>query len=466
MLKRHAEFLKSVLFLFDLALICLCWVAAYDIRIAGFPAPVTKGVPPLGPYLGMLLPIVLVWGVAFQAFDLYRPRRMGSHLGEIIDLAKANTMAVVVLVAISFFLREYQFSRLVFVNFWFLNILALSGSRMLFREGLRFMRRRGLNQRYALIVGAGKVGQALAENLARHPEFGITLRGCLTRRVERTHQTMNGMAVLGTYEELSRHVSAGVDIVFVCLPMDEESHAEKVMSVLSNTMVEVKVVPSICEFVTLRAEAEMFEGLPVITLQGSPLYGWNIVIKRAMDIGGSAMALMVGAPVMLLIAALVKATSPGPVLYRQLRMGLDGHAFQMLKFRSMRVDAEANTGAVWAHTEDSRRTPVGTFLRRTSLDELPQFWNVLKGDMSIVGPRPERPELIARFREQLPQYMLRHKMKAGITGWAQVNGWRGNTSLQKRIECDLYYIEHWSVWFDVKIMLLTFWKGFIHRHAY
>ena len=231
-------------------------------------------------------------------------------------------------------------------------------------------------------------------------------------------------------------------------------------------MVEVKALPAMCEFVSLRAEAEMFEGLPLITLQGSPLYGWNLVIKRVLDVVGASAALVVFSPVLCAIAALVKLTSPGPVFFRQLRMGLDGQAFEMLKFRSMKLDAESETGPVWTQPNDDRRTPIGAFLRRTSLDELPQFWNVLRGEMSIVGPRPERPEFIARFRETLPQYMLRHKMKAGITGWAQINGWRGNTSLERRIEHDLYYIEHWSIWFDFKIMLLTVWRGFIHRHAY
>ncbi|MFO0773162.1 MAG: undecaprenyl-phosphate glucose phosphotransferase [Nitrospiraceae bacterium] len=465
MLKRHAEFLKSVLFLVDLALICVCWVLAYDMRIAGFPVPVTKGIPPLGPYVGLLIPIVLVWGIAFQAFNLYRPRRMGSHLEEVMDLAKANSLAVLVLVAISFFMREYEFSRLVFVNFWLLNMVALSGSRMMFREGLRFMRRHGLNQRHALIVGSGRVAQSLVERIAQHPEFGITTRGYVVRSVAVVGQAVNGLPVLGGYDDLAR-LCVGTDIVFVCLPVGEEAYAEKIVAMVANTTVEVKVIPSICELVTLRAEAEMFEGLPVITLQGSPLYGWNVVIKRALDIVGSTAVLTLGAPVLLAIGLLVKWTSPGPVLYRQVRMGLDGRAFEMLKFRSMRVGAEKETGAVWADADDPRRTSFGTFLRKTSLDELPQFWNVLVGQMSIVGPRPERPELIARFREQLPMYMLRHKMKAGITGWAQVNGWRGNTSLEKRIEYDLYYIEHWSIWFDLKIMWHTLWKGFIHRHAY
>ena len=231
-------------------------------------------------------------------------------------------------------------------------------------------------------------------------------------------------------------------------------------------MVDVKIVPSIYEFMTIHTSAEMFEGLPLITLQGTPLQGVNVLVKRTTDIIGATMALVISLPLFAIIALCVKLQSPGPVFYRQLRMGLDGRQFDMLKFRTMRSNAEAETGPVWSQKGDSRRTTVGAVLRRTSLDELPQFLNVLKGEMSIVGPRPERPELIARFRNQYPQYMLRHKMKAGMTGWAQVNGWRGNTDLKKRLDFDMYYIEHWSIWFDVKIMTLTMWKGLIHKNAY
>jgi len=466
MLKRHSEFLKSLLFLFDLAVICACWVAAYYIRFSGVGAPVTKGVPPLAPYLWLLVPIVVVWGFSFQAFNLYRPRRLGSHLAEFLDLAKANTLSVLILVALTFFLRQFEYSRLVLLYFWLLNLLALGFSRMAFREGLRFLRRLGYNKRYALVIGAGKLGQRVVRCLAQHAELGLEVRGYLSRHPEKLGQQFEGVPVRGTYADLQEIVSSGVDIVFVCLPPDAEVHAEKILNYLATTMVQVKVIPSIYEFITLRGDAEMFEGLPVITLQGSPLHGWNVVVKRGMDLIGAAIALALTSPLFLLIPALVKLTSSGQVFYRQTRMGLDGLAFQMLKFRTMRVDAESETGPVWAQADDTRRTPVGAFLRRTSLDELPQFWNVLKGEMSIVGPRPERPEFIVQFREQFPQYMLRHKMKAGITGWSQVNGWRGNTSLEKRLEYDLYYIEHWSIWFDLKIMLMTLWRGFFHKHAY
>lgn len=466
MLKRHAQFLKSLLFLFDLGLICLCWIAAYYIRFSGMVEPVTKGIPPFQEYVWLLIPIIIVWSVSFQAFNLYRPRRMGTHIAEFVDVAKASTFSVLILAAITFFLRQYEFSRLVLVYFLLLNVLVLGFSRMLFREGLRFLRRRGYNQRYALIIGTNRLARRVVEALSHHAELGVAVQGCLSSSPEKIGEKIAGIPVVGTYGNLIDRISAGIDIVFVCLPPEDEQWAEKVFSTLSTTMVEVKVVPAICEYTTLRAEAEMFDGFPLITFQGSPIYGWNLVMKRIVDMAGSATALILLTPVMLLIAIAVKTASAGPIMFSQVRMGLDGRAFEMLKFRTMHVDAESETGPVWTQPNDQRRTAVGSFLRTTSLDELPQFWNVLKGDMSIVGPRPERPEFIERFRETLPQYMLRHKMKAGITGWAQVNGWRGNTSLEKRIECDLYYIEHWSIWFDVKIMFLTLWRGFVHRHAY
>ncbi len=466
MLKRHSEFLKSLLFLFDLVLICACWLGAYFFRFEGIGEPVTKGIPPLAPYLWILIPIVAVWGFSFQAFNLYRPRRMGSHFAEFIDLAKADTLSVLILLSVTFFVREFEFSRLVVLYFWLFNLLALGFSRMAFREGLRFFRRRGFNQRHVLIVGAGKLGQKVVQCLHEHPELGFQVRGYLSRRPQKLGQVLEGAPVIGTYVDLKDTLGTGIDMVFVCLPPDVEGQAEKILPYLATTMVEVKVVPSIYEFITLRAEAEMFEGLPVITLQGSPLHGWNLVIKRGLDLVGASVTLIVMSPFFLLLASLVKLSSPGPIFYRQRRMGLDGRGFDMLKFRSMRWDAESETGPVWTRADDRRRTQIGAFLRRTSLDELPQFWNVLKGEMSIVGPRPERPEFIVRFRQSLPQYMLRHKMKAGITGWAQVNGWRGNTSLEKRVEYDLYYIDHWSILFDLKILWLTVWKGMFHKNAY
>jgi Undecaprenyl-phosphate glucose phosphotransferase len=385
-------------------------------------------------------------------------------VAEFFDIAKANTLSVLVLVAFTFFLREPEYSRLVFLYFWILNLVTLGFSRMAFREGLRFIRKQGFNQRHCVIVGAGKLGQRVARLIAIHSEFGIKVQGYLTRHPNKLGRTYEGITVTGLYSEIEKYAPA-LDIVFLCLPPDEEQGAEKMLQFLATTTIEVKVIPSIYEFITLRAEAEMFEGLPVITLQGSPLYGWNVVLKSITDLVGAAVALTLTAPLMVVIALAVKLTSPGPVFYRQERMGIDGKPFMMLKFRTMHIHQPGDT-VLLTPKDDPRITTVGRLLRKTSLDELPQFLNVMKGEMSIVGPRPERSWVVEEVRKQIPLYMLKHKMKAGITGWAQVNGWRGDTSLDKRIEYDLYYIEHWSVWFDVKIALLTIWRGFVHKHAY
>jgi Undecaprenyl-phosphate glucose phosphotransferase len=234
----------------------------------------------------------------------------------------------------------------------------------------------------------------------------------------------------------------------------------------SREMVDVKVVPDLLQVIALRARLEDLDGVPVINVNDVPLQGFNSVVKRVIDVIISTIALVLLSPVIGAIGALVRLTSPGPVFYRQERMGLDGKSFTIVKFRSMYDNAERDTGPVWTMRNDPRVTPFGRFLRRSNLDELPQLWNVLRGDMSIVGPRPERPHFVEQFKHRIPQYMLRHKVKAGLTGWAQVNGWRGNTPLEKRIEYDLYYIENWSVRLDLKIMWLTLVKGFFHKHAY
>ena len=466
MLKRHSEFFLTLFLISDLILISASWVGAYAARSSGFLVQVTPDIPPFPLYLWLLVPILLVWGACFHIFDLYRPRRMSSHVSEFLDIAKANTISVLVLIALTLIPSWYEYSRLVFLYFWLINLVVLGFSRMIFREALRVCRRLGYNKRYVLVVGAGKLGEQIVRNLRNHPEFGLSVRGYLTRKPEKVGKILQDVPVVGTYSQIKGFVSSGIDMVFICLPAEEAIECEKILEFLATTMVEVKVVPSIYEFMTIHTSAEIFEGLPVITLQGTPLHGLNVLLKRSIDIVGAMVALVISSPLLGIIAMGIKLQSPGPVFYHQVRMGLDGREFNMLKFRTMRSDAKEESGPAWTQKGDTRQTAIGALLRRTSLDELPQLWNVLKGEMSIVGPRPERPELIALFRDQYPQYMLRHKMKAGMTGWAQVNGWRGNTDLKKRLDYDMFYIEHWSIWFDVKIMALTIWKGMIHKNAY
>jgi len=465
MLKKHSEFFKSILFVLDLAVIAIAWMGAYFLRFSVLP--VEKEIHPIAPYVFLLFPIAIIWAIAFRTFDLYRPRRISSRLSEIGDVVKACSLATIMLIAVSAFFRRFEYSRLVFILFWFLSIALVTLSRWSFREALRFFRRRGYNLRYAIVIGAGPLGQELVAKLERRQELGVRVIGFITRKPEKIGKTIHGVKVLGAYDELPEILANyPVDQVFVALPQDEYTSAEKVIRFLQGQTVDVRIVPDLYQFISVRGQAELFEGLPIVTLQATPLYGWSLLLKRTIDVLFSLTVLVLTSPFLLTFALIIKLTSPGPILYRQRRMGYDGRVFVMLKFRSMGQDAEEDSGAVWAKERDPRRTAFGSFLRRTSLDELPQFLNVLRGEMSIVGPRPERPELVEKFRGDIPKYMLRHKIKAGITGWAQVNGWRGNTCLEKRVLYDLEYIEKWSLAMDFKIMWLTLWKGFWGKNAY
>ena len=315
------------------------------------------------------------------------------------------------------------------------------------------------------MVGDGLQADFLIERLKELKPIGIHLSGSISLAEQSSENP--GSKFLGSLEQLPQIIQQQhIDQVFISLSLKEQHRLEELKDLLSEQWVDVRIVPDLGSFRTLHTDVESFAGMPLVTLVQSPMTGWNQVLKRVLDLAGAILALILFSPLMLLIAFLVKITSPGPILYRQQRMGLDGKTFFTLKFRSMRQDAEKQTGAVWATENDTRRTTLGVYLRRFNLDELPQLFNVLNGEMSLVGPRPERPVLIEEFKSKIPNYMLRHKVKAGITGWAQINGWRGNTSLEKRIEHDLYYIERWSVWLDLKILLLTVFKGFVDPNAY
>jgi Undecaprenyl-phosphate glucose phosphotransferase len=464
-LKAHSRFFEQLTLVSDLVLIAGCWVLAYYLRFWLGPVPVYRGVPPLEPYLYLLAPIVVVWAVAFRAFDLYRPRRLGSHLSEWVDVAKASSLGSLVLVAImEFFFRSFEFSRLVIVYFWVLSIVTVSFSRAVFREALRVARRRGYNLRYALVVGSGELAETVIDRLRSRPDIGLHVLGVLGDDKEGLGPQTKW---LGGYADLRAVLDAQtVDHVILALPHEDVARLPMLLNEIGDDPVTIHVVPDIIRFASLRGGVEEFEGVPFIHLRESPLYGWNRLFKRGFDLVFGGLTLVLAAPLMAAIAVAIRLTSPGPVLYRQDRMGLDGQRFRMLKFRTMPVDAEARSGPVWARPGDPRRTRLGAFLRRFSLDELPQLFNVLRGEMSLVGPRPERPVFVEEFRRKIPGYMLRHKVKAGITGWAQVNGWRGNTSLERRIEYDLYYIERWSFGFDLKILGVTLLRVFRGQNAY
>lgn len=468
MLKKHGQLFLTTIIFFDSVVISFSWLVAYYLHFQSSFGPAPRyAIPEIEVYLIGLIPVWIVFMFNIWLCGLYKPLRGKPISTEFYNIIKVTVLSIFILAASAFFYREESFSRIQAAYFWVLVTFLIIVSHMLVRVILMEARKRGFNLRHLLIIGSGDLGQMVAEKISLHPEFGMNIVGFLTEHPEKIGSEVSGSKVLGLYQDVSKIIKKyNIDQLYIALPLHAHDRMGKILENLEEETVDIKVVPDLLKFMNLQAGVEELDGLPVVNLNESPLYGWNIVIKRTSDIVLSALAIFVSSPLLLLIAIIIKLESRGPVIFRQERAGLDGKGFEMYKFRSMRVDAEDKTGPVWASKEDDRRTRLGTFLRKTSFDELPQLFNVLCGDMSLVGPRPERPVFVKDFKKSIPRYMLRLKMKAGLTGWAQVNGWRGNTSLDKRIEFDLYYIKNWSLFFDFKIILLTFWKGFVNPHAY
>jgi Undecaprenyl-phosphate glucose phosphotransferase len=467
MLKKYNQLFLSALIISDSLVILFSWMGSYYFRFHSGWIPLTNGVPPVEKYQLLLLPVLILFLFNFKMVGLYQPLRGKSPWVDYYNIIKANIISILILSAVLFFYREESYSRIVIGLFWLTVTFWLVASHMLVRNILMMFRRQGKNLRYVLIAGAGELGREVAEKIDLHPEMGFKVVGFLTTHQSKIGTLIDGYPVLGMLDDVSEHIREhAVDKLFITLPMKSQDHFERVLLNLGEESVDIKVVPDLMQYMSLSGGVDNFDGLPIVNLTESPLYGWNIVFKRLTDIMVSLLAIIITGPLMLLIALIIKLESRGPIFYIQERVGLDREVFKMFKFRSMKVGAESSTGPIWAKKDDDRRTRLGALLRQTSLDELPQFFNVLLGDMSLVGPRPERQVFIEDFKKTVPHYMLRLKMKAGITGWAQVNGWRGSTCLEKRIEYDLYYIKNWSLLFDFKILIKTLWNGLINRHAY
>ena len=476
MVRRYNRLLVAFYVITDALLAMWAFILAYAIRFESGLIPVTRGYPPIEQYFNVVPVIGVLTPVAFQLQGIYRLRRGRSRVDDLFAVLVGSILAVVLGVVSTLYFQAYyaseaerargayQVSQLVWGIFLVLHVAFTYASREFVRELLERRWRAGIGLKRILIAGSGDLGRLVADRILQHRELGYQVIGFIDDRAGGDHIGYRGLPLLGTLAEAAEIAQRErIDHLYVALPLEEHAKLLDLMEVTSREFIDVKVVPDLLQFIALRARLEDLDGLPIINVNDVPLQGFNSWLKRGIDIVLSTAALVVLAIPMAVIAALVKWTSPGPVFYEQERMGLDGKAFSVYKFRSMYAGAEEATGPVWARENDPRTTPLGRWLRRFDLDELPQFWNVLKGDMSIVGPRPERPFFVQQFKHRIPQYMLRHKVKAGITGWAQVNGWRGNTSLEKRIEYDLYYIENWSVSLDLKIMWLTVVRGLFQR---
>jgi Undecaprenyl-phosphate glucose phosphotransferase len=477
MVKRYNRLLVAIHVIADVISSAASFVLAAWLRFdSPFVrlVPVTRGAPLFSEYAAVVPIVAAIVPLAFQLQGLYRLRRGRTRVDDFFAVLVGNILAVLAGIVGTLFLQAYYpegivrdpISRAVWILFLGLNVILTFSSRELVRDLLRRRWRAGIGLKRVLIVGASDLGRMVADRILEHSELGFRLLGFVDDRLGVADMVGHrGLPLLGTVQDTAEVcLREKVDVVYVALPVEEHVKTLAVVEFASRECVDVHVVPDLLQFIALRARLEDLDGLPIISINDVPLRGLNSVIKRVVDVALSSAALSVGCIPALILAGLVKRSSPGPVFYRQERMGLDGKAFTVFKFRSMPVGAEDHTGPIWSPDNDPRVTAVGRWLRRHDIDELPQFWNVLKGDMSIVGPRPERPFFVEQFKHRIPQYMLRHKVKAGITGWAQVNGWRGNTSLEKRIEFDLYYIENWSLSLDIKIMWLTVLRG-LHRMA-
>lgn len=452
---------------------------AYAIRFETGLVAAPKGQPPfeqylvLIPFIGMLVPL------AFSLLGAYRLRRSRTRVDDFFAVLVGNVLVVVIGLLGTLYFQvyvagpmqratgAYEVSRLVWMLYLVLSVGLTYGARETVRQVMQRRFRAGLGLKRVLVAGADELARHVADKILQHSEFGYRIIGLIDDSAGSDTMGYRGLPLLGQLDDAGDVIRRErIDQLYIALPLDEHVRMIALIEVANRECIEVKVAPDLLHVIALRARVEDLDGVPLININDVPLQGLDSFMKRAIDVAAAAAALATLAVPFGVIAALIRWTSPGPVFYRQERMGLDRRPFFVLKFRSMHDDAERETGPVWARANDPRRTPVGRFLRRFSLDELPQLWNVLRGEMSLVGPRPERPFFVEQFRDRVPQYMLRHKVKSGLTGWAQVNGWRGNTSIEKRIEYDLYYIEHWSMALDFKILWLTLVRVLFHRHAY
>ncbi len=407
--------------------------------------------------------------LVFSQFAVYRPWRGMRLIQEVKTISLAWITVLLGLVMLAFLTKTTtEFSRVWTISWWTATWLGIVMIRVVIRITMRFLRTRGWNKRQIVIAGAGALGQRIVQRIRLAEWTGLEVMAFFDDDAFLRDQKIEGIPVVNNLDELPLYVvNNAIDQVWMALPLRADERLKStIASIHELSSAEVRMVPDIYDFPLHNYSVSEVAGLPVLNLTDSPMFGINRVMKTMVDIFLSALALIVLSPLLVLLAIGVKLSSRGPVLYRQERVSWNGKRFNMLKFRSMPVAAEDQAGPQWTTATDQRATWFGSLLRRTSLDELPQFFNVLKGDMSIVGPRPERPVFVEQFRAEVPDYMQKHLVKAGITGWAQVNGWRGDTDLKTRVEYDLYYIENWSAWFDLKIMFLTLFKGLISKNAY
>ena len=469
MIKDNQKYFNGLHVLLDALAITGSYVLAWYLKFEGPFRTEGAGALPMSFYLAALYFLVPGYLILYYWFKLYTPKRSQTLEKEILDIIKVNSIGVAFfLMAITAFkLGDGNFSRVVLLLFYLINIAITLLFRIILRTSLRYFRKKGYNLKHILLVGYSRAAEEYISRINANPQWGYVVRGILDNHVPAGTQ-YKGVKVIGTIENLEIVLPLShLDEIAVTLSLSDYDILEQIVSLCEKSGVHTKFIPDYYSLIPNKPYTEDINGLSVINIRYVPLTNTiNKIAKRFVDIIGSACGLIILSPLLLILAVLVKTTSKGPIIFKQERVGLHNKKFNMYKFRSMAVQAEAEERKGWTVKNDPRVTKIGAIMRKTSLDELPQLWNIFIGDMSIVGPRPERPQFVEKFKEEIPRYMIKHQVRPGLTGWAQVNGYRGDTSIRRRIECDLYYIENWSMFLDFKIMFMTIFKGFVNENAY
>lgn len=467
MIKENQKLLNRLQVVLDGLVIIVSYVLAWYIR---FKTGIFQQDPwklSLNSYMQLLLGIVPGFLFLYYIFHLYAPKRVLGRRLEAWRIIQANALGVMGLILLLYLVRQMDISRTMLFVFACVDIFGEVLERNIVRYVLRYIRKKGHNLKHIILVGYSRAAEQYIDRILVNPEWGYYVRGILDDSMPHGAE-YKGIKVLGTIDNLTIILPQNrLDEIVITLGLSEYHKLERIVSMCEKSGVHTKFIPDYNNIIPTKPYTEDIQGLPVINIRHVPLNNMlNRIIKRTMDIFGSMFAIVLFSPVMLAVVVIIKLTDPGPLIFKQERIGLKNKPFYMYKFRSMIMQKESDEEKGWTKKDDPRVTPIGHFIRSTSIDELPQLFNILKGDMSLVGPRPERPQFVEKFKEEIPRYMIKHQVRPGLTGWAQINGFRGDTSIRKRIECDLYYIENWTLGLDLKIIILTFFKGFINKNAY
>ena len=466
MIKDNQNLINRLTRVIDAFVIAVSYVFAYFLKFESGLLLYDEGLS-FQTYMTALFFLVPGYLILYSQIDLYSTRRASGRKRELINVIKANTIGALIFMMVLYVINQPDFSRQMIFIFWGVCICLEVAVRNIMRALMMFWWQKGFNIKYVLLVGYSHSAESYINKILLNPQWGYVVRGILDDNTERGTE-YKGIKVLGTIDNLPLILPENkLDEIAITLPLGQYGRLKEIVNLCEKSGVHTKFIPDYAGIIPDRPYTEDIQGLPVINIRHVPLTNTlNAAVKRATDIVGSIVGIVLSSPIMIISAILIKLTSDGPVIFAQERVGLHNKPFQMYKFRTMIEQTENEEAKGWTTKDDPRVTKVGKFLRRTSLDELPQLFNILVGQMSLVGPRPERPQFVEKFREEIPRYMIKHQVRPGLTGWAQINGLRGDTSIEKRIEHDLYYIENWTYEFDIKIIILTIFRGFINKNAY